>query len=100
MKCEQSTLVLHAFIDGELDDRRKLEFQTHVAECWRCTGALRDFQEIRNALFRPEMSYLAPASLRRRIEGALRPARVISSRLRGLLEGITAGSMTSTALAA
>jgi anti-sigma factor RsiW len=100
MKCEQSTLVLHAFIDGELDDRRKLEFQTHVAGCWRCTGALRDFRDIRSALSRTEMHYLAPASLRRRIESALGPVRVISSRLRGLLEGFTAGSMASAALAA
>jgi anti-sigma factor RsiW len=100
MKCEQSDILLHAFIDGELDARGAREFQLHAAECWRCASELRAVADIRTALSQPAMRYLAPANLRRRIEGVLPRARIVSSRLRGLLEGLTAGSLASAALAA
>src|SRR5262249_24848465 len=76
------------------------EFQLHAAQCGRCAGELRIVEDIRAALSQPAMGYFAPTSLRRRIERVLPSTRAISSRLRGLLEGLTAGSLVSAALAA
>ena len=100
MTCEQSSILLHAFLDGEVDARHGPEFESHLTLCPRCAAELRDCREIRRALSRPEMRYEAPAGLRRRIERALPPVRASSPRLRTLLQGFTMGTMLSAALAA
>ena len=100
MRCEQSGVLLHAFLDGEVDARHEHEFEAHLTLCPQCAADLRDSREIRRALSRPEMRHQAPAGLRRRIEGVLPPVRVSAPRLRGLLEGFTMGTMLSAALAA
>ena len=100
MRCEQSGVLLHAFLDGEVDARHEHEFEAHLTLCPQCAADLRDCRKIRSMLSRPEMRYRAPAGLRRRIEGALPPVRVSAPRLRSLLEGFTMGTMLSAALAA
>ena len=100
MKCEQSSLLVHAFLDGEVDARHTHEFEAHLTLCRRCAAELRDCREIRRALSQPEMRYQAPVGLRRRIESALPPVRARGPRLRTLLGGFTMGSMLSAALAA
>jgi anti-sigma factor RsiW len=100
MRCEQSSLLLHAFLDGEIDAQHGNEFEAHLTLCSRCGAELRNCREIRTALSRPEMRYQAPAGLRRRIESALPPVRASASKLRTLLEGFTMGSMLSAAAAA
>jgi anti-sigma factor RsiW len=100
MRCEQSSLSLHAFLDGEVDARHTREFEAHLTLCPRCAAELRDCREIRRALSEPEMRYQAPAGLRRRIESALPQVRARAPRLRTLLEGFTMGTILSAALAA
>jgi anti-sigma factor RsiW len=100
MKCEQSSVFLHAFLDDEVDAHHGHEFEAHLALCPRCTAELRDCREIRHALARPEMRYQTPASLRHRIESTLPPVRTTAPRLRSRLEGFTMGTMLSAALAA
>ena len=100
MRCEQSGVLLHAFLDGEVDARHEYEFEAHLTLCPQCAADLRDCRKIRSMLSRPEMRYQAPAGLSRRIEGVLPPVRASAPRLRSLLEGFTMGSMLSAALAA
>src|ERR1700746_1589623 len=100
MRCEQSSLSLHAFLDGEVDARHTREFEAHLTLCPRCAAELGDCREIRHALSQPEMRYQAPAGLRRRIESALPQVRARTPRLRTLLEGFTMGTILSAALAA
>ena len=100
MRCEQSGVLLHAFLDGEVDARHEHEFEAHLTRCPQCAAEMRDCRKIRRVLSRPEMRYQAPLGVRRRIEGVLPPVRVSAPRLRGLLEGFTMGTMLSAALAA
>jgi anti-sigma factor RsiW len=100
MRCEQSSLLLQAFLDGEVDAQHGNDFEAHLTICRRCAAELRDCREIRHALSRPEMRYQAPAGLRRRIESALPPVRAGATRLRTVLEGFTIGGMLSAAVAA
>src|SRR6516225_7014187 len=100
MRCEQSGVLLHAFLDGEVDARHEHEFEAHLTLCPQCAADLRDCRKMRRALSQPEMRYRAPAGLRRRIEGALPPVRASAPRLRSRLEGFTMGTMLSAALAA
>jgi len=100
MRCEQSGVLLHAFLDGEVDARHEHEFEAHLTLCPQCAADLRDCRKMRRVLSQPEMRYRAPAGLRRRIEGTLPPVRVSAPRLRSLIEGFTVGTMMSAALAA
>jgi anti-sigma factor RsiW len=100
MTCEETRLLLHALIDGELDAGHASEVEAHVATCPRCAGQLRDYRVMRQALAAPALRHPAPAELRARIEGALpsRPAAAPSRR--SLLKGLAMGSVMSGALAA
>jgi anti-sigma factor RsiW len=100
MKCEQSSVLLHAFLDGEVDARHGHEFEAHLTLCRRCAAEVRDCREIRSALSRPEMRYQAPAGLRRRIESALPPTRASAPSFRTLFEGFMMGGVLSAAAAA
>jgi anti-sigma factor RsiW len=101
MTCEETRLLVHALIDGELDAGHASEVEAHVANCPRCAAQLRDYRVMRQALAAPALRHQAPAALRARIEGALPSPRaaVVPSR-RSLLKGMAMGSVLSGALAA
>jgi anti-sigma factor RsiW len=101
MTCEETRLLVHALIDGELDAGHASEVEAHVASCPGCTAQLRDYRVMRQALAAPALRHQAPAALRARIEAALPSPRaaVVGSR-RSLLKGLAMGSVLSGALAA
>jgi anti-sigma factor RsiW len=101
MTCEETSILLHALIDGELDAGHARDVEGHVAACPRCAARLRDYRALRQALSEPGLRYQAPANLRSRIEGTVPSprARLTPSR-RSLFQGIAIGSLTSAALAA
>jgi anti-sigma factor RsiW len=101
MTCEESNVLLHALMDGELDAGHAHEVEAHVASCPRCATQLRDYRGMRQALSAPALRYQAPASLRARIECALPPRRAAAApSRRSLLKGFAMGSVMSGALAA
>jgi anti-sigma factor RsiW len=59
--------LLHAYVDGELDVMRSLDVETHLKTCAGCAAARRSLQSLRSTLRHSDLSYSAPASLRRRI---------------------------------
>src|SRR5437016_4869153 len=103
MTCEETTLLLHALVDGELDAGHTREIEAHLATCPRCSAQLRDWREMGRALAAPALRYRAPASLRARIEGALpapragRAPRAGAPSRRSLLQGFAMGSVLSGA---
>jgi anti-sigma factor RsiW len=100
MTCEQTRLLVHALIDGELDAGHAREVETHLASCPACALHLYDYRVMRQALAAPELRHQAPAALRARIEGKL-PARAAGApSRRSLLKGMAMGSVLSGALAA
>jgi anti-sigma factor RsiW len=101
MTCEETSLLLHALIDGELDAGHAREVEAHAANCPRCAALMRDCREMSRALAAPALRHRAPASLRARIENALpSPPRVAAPSRRSLLQGFAMGSVLSGALAA
>jgi|SRR5260370_6345884 anti-sigma factor RsiW len=105
MTCEETHILLHALIDGELDAGHAREVEAHVANCPRCAAQLRDYRGMHAAMSAPGLRYQAPASLRARLERALPttalPApRASATSRRSLMQGFGMGSMVSAALAA
>ena len=79
MTCEETRILVHALIDGELDAGHASEVEAHVASCPGCAVQLRDYRVMRQALAAPALRHQAPAALRARIEGALPSRRAIVS---------------------
>jgi anti-sigma factor RsiW len=100
MTCEETRILVHALIDGELDAGHSREVEAHLATCPGCAALLRDYRVMRQALSAPALRHQAPAALRARIEGALPSRRAVAQSRRSLLKGLAMGSVLSGALAA
>ena len=44
MNCEDTKILLHALIDGELDAGHAREVEAHIASCAGCAERLREFR--------------------------------------------------------
>lgn len=75
MSCQEARGVLDAYIDGELDLIRSVEFEHHLEECTRCR-ALRDEHEgLRQSLRADNLYFRAPTALAEKIRVKLRDDR-------------------------
>ena len=93
MTCDESDILLHALIDGELDAGHAREVENHIATCARCAAALRTYRDMKAAIAAEDMRFTAPAHLRQRIEAAMPQPRGTSRR--SLLAGFAMGSAVS-----
>src|SRR5436190_5044067 len=100
MTCEESRLLLHALMDGELDAGHAHEVEAHLAICPSCAAQRRQHGELHQALGLAPLRYEAPAALRRRVEGAFAAPKRAAPNRRSLLQGLVMGSMLSAAAAA
>ena len=71
MACESNGLLLHGYLDGELDIVRAVEFEEHLKTCPDCAGDLREQQNLRQSLRSANLYERAPESLRSRIRAGL-----------------------------
>ena len=79
MTCDETEILLHALIDGELDAGHARDVETHVAACPACAEKLRAFRAMHETFVQAPLKEAAPAHLRGRIEAALAvPAATIS----------------------
>jgi anti-sigma factor RsiW len=72
MNCREANPLLHASADGELDTAQNLELDRHVQECASCGTARKNLWALRGAIADSQLSYKAPAALRRRVRAAVR----------------------------
>jgi anti-sigma factor RsiW len=100
MTCEQSGLLMHALIDGELDAGNAHEVESHLAGCASCAAQWRQHRALHHALAEPGLRYKAPQALRHRVEATLAVPRRVAPDRRSLLKGLVMGSMLSAAAAA
>lgn len=99
MNCEDTDVLMHALLDGELDAGNARAVEAHIASCAGCTEKLREVRDFRATIAPESLRYQAPPSLRARIEGKLpAPAAVAASR-RAVIKGFALGA-TASALAA
>lgn len=69
--CAERGLMLHGFIDGELDAAHSLEFEQHLAQCPRCTTEIAKYRAMRKLLGKSEVSWRASGTLRAQILAAV-----------------------------
>ncbi len=108
MKCDESEVMLHALIDGELDAGHAREVEAHVAACAGCGEKLAAFRAMHDIMSAAPLKETAPAHLRNRIEAlmATPASRVVSMRQfmrptrRSFFGGLAMGSALSAAVAA
>jgi anti-sigma factor RsiW len=108
MKCDESEIMLHALIDGELDAGHARDVETHVAACSGCGEKLAAFSAMHEVMGGGALKETAPAHLRNRIEAlmATPASRVVSMRQfmqptrRSFFGGLAIGSALSGAVAA
>src|SRR5260370_377474 len=74
--------------------------EAHVAACPRCATAVRDYSEMRAAMSGSDLRYVAPASLRARINGMLPAAAPRASNRWNLFNGFMLGGALSATAAA
>lgn len=99
MTCEETEILLHALIDGELDAGHAREVETHAAACPRCGAQLTAYRDLRAAMPSNGLRFAAPASLRARIDRAVPVPVAVTSR-RSLLKGFALGGVVSGLAAA
>ena len=66
MACKDNELLLHAYLDGELDLVRSIQIEEHVKTCASCVQELRAQQTLRKGIRSANLYRHAPESLRAR----------------------------------
>ena len=108
MNCDESEVLLHALIDGELDAGHARNVEAHVAGCRGCADRLAAFRTMHEVMSAAPLKETAPAHLRDRVKAlmATPASRVVSMRQfmrptrRSFFGGFAMGSVLSTAVAA
>jgi anti-sigma factor RsiW len=68
--CADKTLLLHAYVDDELDLVRSLEVEEHLKTCPACAEELSGHRTLRNSLRSGNLYHRAPQELKTRIRAA------------------------------
>ena len=72
MSCANERVLLHAYVDGELDLIRSLEIEKHLEGCNPCAQAVENQQALASAMRGSSFYFRPPRELKPRIESALR----------------------------
>ena len=107
-RCDESEVMLHALIDGELDAGHARAVEAHAGACSGCAEKLDSFRAMREAMAGAALKEFAPAHLRNRVKALFTPpaSRVVSMRSffkptrRSFFGGFAVGSALSAAVAA
>jgi anti-sigma factor RsiW len=91
MNCEEARNLIHPLIDGELDAQHAGAVEAHVESCASCASELSSLRELQNKIAAAHLTFRAPESLRRRIDGIL-PQRAIGPSRRAWLQGFGLGA--------
>jgi anti-sigma factor RsiW len=70
-RCSHWELMLHGFIDGELDAAHSLEFERHLATCPDCAGQLKRFQALKQVVSQKGVRWRAPDHVRAQVLAAI-----------------------------
>jgi anti-sigma factor RsiW len=101
MNCDEAEILLHGWLDQEIDAEPKCRIEAHVGACARCATQLRLHRAMRAMMSNADLRFPAPAALRTRIRAKLHVAAAGAPyRLRTLFKGFAFGSALSAAAAA
>lgn len=66
MMCDDARLLLHAYLDDELDAAASAAVSRHLQECTACTARHDTYATLRKAMAQPALYHRAPTALRER----------------------------------
>jgi anti-sigma factor RsiW len=75
MGCPDRDILLHGYLDGELDAANTVAFEDHLRSCPGCARSLADYRALSSRLSRPAVGYRASPALEARVGGLLRASR-------------------------
>jgi anti-sigma factor RsiW len=70
-RCSHWELLLHGFIDGELDAAHSLELEQHLATCSHCAGQLERLQSLKQVVSQKGVRWRTPAHVRAQVLAAI-----------------------------
>jgi anti-sigma factor RsiW len=85
--CTDKTLLVHSYLDGELDLVRSLELEEHMKTCERCAQELHSQQTLRKSLRTSNLYEAAPEGLEERIRAGLPRNKGVAARNRRASDG-------------
>ncbi len=71
MTCDDSRSFLHAYLDGELDAPRSVEFERHLEGCPSCTRALEAQESLRSSIRSAQLREPLPAGFEKKVRRRL-----------------------------
>ena len=84
MNCDESQVLMHGYLDGELDSAGSLTFESHLASCKNCGKEFERYTDLGAAVRNTGQYFTAPQELRTAIIAQLRPSpRKVAWRPRG-----------------
>lgn len=83
MTCDETRLLLHAYLDDELDAAQSAALLAHLAGCTACTARYEGHARLREALAQPDLYRPAPDALRERWLASQSPAPATARPRRG-----------------
>jgi len=75
------SVMLHGFVDGELDPIHAAQFEAHLATCAECQAEMETVTAMRSQLARPGIKWQAPDKVRQDVMAALSSERHFATRL-------------------
>ncbi len=69
--CAEWELMLHGFIDGELDAANSLRFEQHLASCSHCSHQLEGFQALKKTVSQTGVRWRTPGHVRAQVLAAI-----------------------------
>lgn len=76
MSCEEAGVLLHAYVDGELDLVHSLEIEKHLADCPSCSIEVNNHLALRASIQGAALYFKAPGHMEtRRLQKLLPPAQ-------------------------
>ncbi len=72
MNHERAQLLMHGYLDAELDLVNSLELEEHLRGCDVCSREYRNHLALRSALAENDLYVQAPAGLKRRVQSSIR----------------------------
>jgi len=74
MTCNETKNLLNAYVDGELDSAGSLSVEGHVQRCTSCLTDMENLRGLSSAIQSGGLRFMAPASLKRNVQAAIRAA--------------------------
>lgn len=75
MNCDQARVLLHPYLDDELDVVQSLQVVEHLSHCTACDESREQVKRLSTVLAQADLRLTAPAALKERVQASLLPSK-------------------------